>query len=118
MINLANLRAISTNIFGEWKWQPPSWLVWVARHVAHAARFLFANPRRIAALLLLLAASVSGLIWYRNRPVPHYVAVTVTAPGLTEYGEKGISSIKPLVVVFDESAAPLLSVDKAVAKGI
>src|SRR5204862_7076209 len=48
----------------------------------------------------------------------HYVTYVVGAPGLTEYDDKGISSIKPLTILFNESAAPLKSMQKAVAAGI
>src|SRR4051812_31029045 len=94
-------------VFGEWHWQPPVWLAWIARRIALAARFLVADIKRAIALPVLLAAIFWGWVWYKNRPVPHYVTVTVAAPGLTEYGDKGISSIQPLAIRFDESAAPL-----------
>ena len=42
----------------------------------------------------------------------------VSPPGLTEYDDNGISSIKPLKIVFSESAAPLEQMQKAVTSGV
>ena len=65
-----------------------------------------------------LLAAGGGYVWYATRPKPHYVTYVVNAPGLTEYNDNGISSIKPLTIVFSESAAPLKQLQKAVTAGI
>jgi hypothetical protein len=70
----------------------------------------------IAALAAVTAAG--ALTWYKLRPRPHYVEYTVTAPQLTEYDEKGISSIYPLTVEFKEPVAPLAGLDKRLTSGI
>ncbi len=105
-------------VFGNWQWQPPAWLTSVRSRIAQLRRYLMADIRRATAVSLVLAAAIGGWIWYRTRPVPLYVTYSVTAPALTEYGDQGISSIKPLTVAFDDSAAPLEQVDKNVTAGI
>src|ERR1700683_365129 len=136
MTNLASLRAfwaallraftkltaaiswLSARAIGRWEWQPPSWLLWIGRRLAQGYRYLAADAKRAAIVLLVLLAAVGGWVWYKNRPVPHYVTYAVTGPGLTEYNDKGIFSIKPLIVQFTESAAPLQLVDKTITAGI
>jgi hypothetical protein len=114
----AAISTLGAQVIGRWQWQPPAWLMWIGSRLAQAARYLAADAKRAAIVLLVLAGAVGGWVWYKSRPVPHYVTYTLTAPGLTEYDEKGISSIKPLAVRFSESAAPLQQVDKTVTAGI
>ncbi len=114
----AAIKRVSAQLLGQWQWQPPSWLLWVGGQFARAGRFLAADLKRVAALGVAVLALVTGWLWYMGRPKPHYVAYVVTAPGLTEYDEKGISSIKPLTVQFSESAARLQDIDKPLAAGI
>ena len=114
----AGISWLSARVIGRWEWQPPAWVLWAGRRVAQGWSYLAADARRAAAAVLVLIGVTGGWIWYRHRPVPHYVSYTITAPGLTEYGDKGISSVKPLVVQFNESAAPLQQVEKTVARGI
>ena len=115
---IAGISWLGTRVIGRWEWQPPAWLGWFGNRLAQAGRYIAADAKRAGLILLVLASMVGGWVWYKSRPVPHYVTFTVTAPGLTEYDEKGISSIKPLAVQFSESAAPLQQVDKTVTVGI
>src|ERR1017187_3770571 len=115
---IAGISWLGTRVIGRWEWQPPAWLGWFGSRLAQAGRYIAADAKRAGLILLVLASMVGGWVWYKSRPVPHYVTFTVTAPGLTEYDEKGISSIKPLAVQFSESAAPLQQVDKTVTAGI
>ncbi len=103
---------------GRWDWQPPSWLFWIGRQFARAGRYLVADWKRAGIVAFALLAMVGGWLWYKSLPVPHYVPYKITPPGLTRYGDKGISSIEPLVVEFEESAAPLQQVEKTVTAGI
>src|SRR5215469_14628700 len=114
----AGLSWLSVRVIGHWEWHPPSWLPWIFGHIVAGWRFLWADTRRAITAGVNLLSVLSGWVWYKTRPVPHYVTYTMTAPGLTEYGEKGISSIKPFVVEFSESAAPLQQIEKAVTAGI
>lgn len=118
MTNHERLQHLLANVFGHWQWQPPSWLSWSGAHTAHAGRYVLADPRRIAAALLALAGLAGAVVWYKNRPIPHYVTYTVTAPELTEYSDRGISYIHPLDIQFSESAAQLLRIDKTLSDGV
>jgi hypothetical protein len=106
------------NLIGRWQWQAPAWLAWLGGRTARGWRYLAADRSRLAIALVLVIASAGGYAWYATRPTPHYVSYVVSAPGLTEYNDTGISSIKPLKIVFSESAAPLKQLQKAVTTGI
>ncbi|MEO8661548.1 MAG: alpha-2-macroglobulin [Bryobacteraceae bacterium] len=114
----AGIGWLSSRVLGNWEWQPPSWLAWIGALLAGGWRYLVTDFRRLAVVLLVLASAIGGWVWYKSRPVPHYARYTVNAPGLTEYGDTGISSIKPLTVLFNRSAAPLQQVEKNVTAGI
>jgi uncharacterized protein YfaS (alpha-2-macroglobulin family) len=103
---------------GRVQWHAPSWMRWAGDRVGRGRRFVAARPRVGVALGVALIAAVAALTWYLTRPTPHYVTYGVEAPGLTEYDERGIKSIKPLVVTFSESTAPLQFVQRPVTAGI
>ena len=105
-------------IFGRWQWQAPKWVTWTGVRITHGRRYLVANPMRAIGLVIALSAVAAAAVWYANRPKPHYVSYVVSAPGLTEYNDNGISSIKPLRILFSESAAPLKSLQKVVTTGV
>jgi alpha-2-macroglobulin len=106
------------NVFGQVNWQAPEWIGWTGRQLRSAVHYMSADRKRlmIAAIPALVAAA--AMSWFTLRPRPHYVEYTVAAPKLTEYDEKGISAIYPLVVSFGEPAAPLSSLDKRLSAGI
>ena len=105
-------------LVGRWKWQAPPWLPWVGRHSLRTWRNATATRARAAALLTAIIAVAGSGVWWFTRPTPHYVTYSVSPPGLTEYNDNGISSIKPLTIVFSESVAPLARMQKAVTRGI
>ncbi|HWW86414.1 MAG TPA: MG2 domain-containing protein [Vicinamibacterales bacterium] len=102
----------------RWRWQPPTWASFTSSQLRRSWRYLVGKPIRGAVALVAILSASGALTWYATRPKPHYVTFTVVAPGLTEYNEKGISSIKPLKVSFNESAAPLKQLQKAVTTAI
>jgi len=118
LLSLLSLLSFLTRIFGQWHWQPPTWITSLGNRLAAARRYLAADLKRSAALALALITVITGAIWYTTRPKPHYVLYTVTAPALTEYDEKGILKIYPMKVSFDEAAAPLKDIEKRVAAGV
>jgi uncharacterized protein YfaS (alpha-2-macroglobulin family) len=105
-------------LVGRVQWQPPAWGTWTGARLGRGARHLRGHPAQAAGLVALVAAAGYGLYWYRHLPKPHYVAYAVEAPGLTTYDDTGIASIKPLVVTFEEPAAPLKQIEKEVTAGI
>src|SRR5258706_6024358 len=106
------------NLIGRWNWQAPAWLAWTGARSARGWRYLRANRARAAAAAVVVVAVGGGLAWYLTRPTPDYVTYRIDGPGLTEYNDDGISSIKPVTIVFSESAAPLKQLQKAVTAGI
>src|SRR5262245_34745095 len=112
------LSFLTSNLIGQVHWQAPNWLTWSRRQCARAAGYLAADRKRAAFLLAVALALVGGLVWYQNRPIPHYVTYTVTPPALTEYNEKGIFRIYPLQIAFSEATAPLDKIEKPVTAGI
>ena len=105
-------------VFGRWEWQAPRWVGWTGGQMTRGRRYLAAKPMHAVALVVGLVAIGAATYWYVNRPKPHYVTYVVGAPGLTEYNDNGISSIKPLTILFNESAAPLKSLQKVVTTGV
>ena len=105
-------------LVGRWEWQPAGWMSFTAAHTKRGWRYLVAKPARAATFVIVTLSATAAAAWYATRPKPHYVTFTVTAPGLTEYNDKGISSIKPLKVTFSESTAPLKQIQKTVTTGI
>jgi alpha-2-macroglobulin len=104
--------------FGRLQWHAPSWMPWTGDRIARGRRYVAARPRLGIGLAAAVIAAGAALAWYLTRPTPHYVTYAVQAPGLTEYDERGIMSIRPLVVTFSESTAPLQLVQRPVTAGI
>lgn len=115
---LERLEIILTAVFGKLNWHPPSWILWSGSRVRAGARYVAADRRRVIGLAALLVAIAAAATWYRLRPRPHFVEYAVHEPELTQFDEKGVASIKPLLVSFSEPAAPLASLDKRLTTGI
>ena len=117
----ALIRALSwimATLFGSWRWQPPRWISFTAAHIRRGWQYLTAKPARLVAFVAVLLSASGAFAWYATRPRPQYVTVMVNEPGLTEYNDKGIASIKPLTFVFSESSARLADLQKRVTTGI
>jgi hypothetical protein len=112
------LRKSIHNVFGHVQWQAPAWIPWTGARLRKAGRYLVADRKRLIVAALVAVTVAGAVTWYKLRPRPHYVEYTVTAPKLTEYDEKGISSIYPLRVDFAEPVAPLANLDKRLTSGI
>ena len=118
MSMMQSLRRFATTLLGQWQWQAPSWIEWTRRQIRKGQEYFAADRRRIYALAAAVVIIGFAVVFYLNRPKPHYVVYDVTPPGLTEYNEKGISKIYPLRVSFNESAAPLKQIEKRVTSGV
>src|SRR6185369_1780018 len=118
MSTMQSLRRFAAKLLGQWQWQAPPWIEWARRQITRAQQFFAADHRRIYALSAAVVVIGFAVVFYVNRPKPHYVAYDVTPPGLTEYNEKGISKIYPLKVSFNEPAAPLKQIEKRVTTGV
>ena len=105
-------------VFGHVQWQAPEWIRWSGLQFRHAVHYMMSDRKRLIIAALVVVTAAGAVTWYKLRPRPHYVEYTVTAPKLTQYDEKGISSIYPLTIDFDEPVAPLANVDKRLTSGI
>jgi uncharacterized protein YfaS (alpha-2-macroglobulin family) len=112
------IRRLLAAIFGIWTWEAPSWLTWMWIRIARGARAIVAHPVRAGLLALAVSTAAGGTAWYLTRPKPLYVTYKITEPGLTEYNANGISAIKPLTIVFGESAAPLKQIKTVITSGV
>ena len=114
-------RALLTQIFGSFHWQPPRWWQWSAGHLRAGATFVMGNRLASVAAIIagagLVLAAWYGWQWYRNLPQPHRVAYAVEAPALTDYS-KSPMVVSALRVRFTESVAPLANIGKPVTNGI
>jgi alpha-2-macroglobulin len=114
----SDLSEVFTHFAGRLRWEPPDWAV-AAGGRLRTAWYYVAGSRRRAVAVLAGAGVVGGVFyWYLNLPTPHYVAYTIENPGLTEYDDKGISSIKPMKARFVEAVAPLKDIEKQVTEGL
>jgi hypothetical protein len=114
----SGVRWVSQHLIGQWDWDPPVWLTWLANRVRAGARAVRSDWRIAAALTSVVVLCIGGYEWYKHRPRPRYIGVTVTQPALTEWDDNGRKAPKPLLVDFAESAAPLKSVEKPVPAGV
>ena len=108
-------------LFGTLDWAPPPWwaplatrvdrgTAWARRTVPAprpAASRCCASPRRVA----------GGSWWWRTRPQPQYVPVTVEAPTARDLNDPE-SKPAPLVIRFGEPAAPIAAIGAEVGAGL
>jgi hypothetical protein len=104
-------------LIGNVSWSAPAWMpatgVAVRRRPWH-----FAGG--VLTVLVMAAAGWYGWHWYKNRPVPvepDKITFQVQAPDQTDYTTRPIA-IRPLLVTFSGSAAPIELVGKPVTEGI
>jgi uncharacterized protein YfaS (alpha-2-macroglobulin family) len=105
-------------VFGRWQVEVPPWFSWMGARGASGVRVAAANPIGTAVSLIVLAIAIAGYVWYATLPKPHYVQFNISPPPLTTYNDEGVPQIKPLRVMFTESAASLKLVRTAVQTGI
>src|SRR4051812_14334724 len=87
-------------LIGRWRWQPPRWIDVSSRQLRRGGAFVVATRMRLAMTGAIMLVATAAGAWYVMRPEPQYVTFAVQPPGLTEYDERGVMSIKPLTVTF------------------
>lgn len=101
-------------LFGNMTWSCPPWASWVGGRLAAMVRWLKSRPAMALLLLVLLTGiGVGGYYghqWWKNRPQPTAVKVSVTTPKATDPAEQLPPS--PLIIEFSASVAPLPEVGK------
>ena len=119
--NVAESRNALTTVFGNLAWAPPPWWARIARRVDRYLAWARFNRGRAAlsgvAILIAGAALLGGVAWWKTRPQPQFVAVTVAAPAARDLADPN-SKPAPLQLDFAEGAAPLEMVGKEVSVGI
>src|SRR5512132_863393 len=109
------VRRLLVAVFGRVSWELPGWL----RHVGGKLAVLRAHKGKALVALVALAGIVVGgtygLRWYRSRPKPNEIQVSITAPGLTRVAD--VIRPQPVLLDFAGSAAPLKSVGRNVSEG-
>ncbi|HEX2492236.1 MAG TPA: MG2 domain-containing protein, partial [Steroidobacter sp.] len=113
------VRALTT-VFGQLRWQPPSWSVSVSARLRAAAAAAFTwtrhHPRATAGGAIGFAVLVLGGLWlwqwYERQPKPVEVTFAVIAPPATCYACEPPGKPNPLFVRFSASVAPLNRVAK------
>src|SRR6478752_9519445 len=105
------LKDLLRRVVGDFRWAPPAWMQSAGDLGRQLTALIRADPRRsagiLAAVLLVVLASVLGWRWYQSLPKPVEYTVAVTPPDRTciECDPPG----KPNAVVlrFSGSVAPL-----------
>ncbi len=107
-------------VLGPMTWRAPRWALWVADRGRVAFTDARRRPRRallvLAALVAFLGATGYGVRWWKNRPRPIEIAVTVTPPPATAIEER--AKPMPAVIGFSAAVAPLSALGHAVTSGV
>lgn len=120
-----NWGRLSRAVFGDFKYQPPGWLVSTSGSVLDSMR---RGPGVWASVIVVTGVTVvGGYLWYqwqetyKHRPTPvveiREITGKLVAPGVTPI-VKNKPVVQPVVVDFSSSIAPLESVGKTAAKGV
>lgn len=111
-----------TRLFGSFSWQPPNWLLQLARQRKRWKAWLSANPKQGVllglAIVLLAAGGALGSWWYQHLPKPVLTHYQVKPPDATRYDEQGHVQPQPLQIVFDDSVAPVGKLQKTLQEGV
>ncbi len=106
--------------FGSVNYQAPSWIKWCASKLNGLRLAMAQNPIKGVVTLALIAAlgagGWQGWEWYKSRPQPVTVKVTVTAPSRTQIEDNLLPN--PLKISFDSSVAPIEQVGKVTTSGV
>ena len=97
-------------LVGDIAWAAPRWMHLVRRHPGKCAGAL-------AAAIVLASAGWWSWNWYQHRPRPQQTTFQVKAPAVTDYTQE-TPVVRPLVVVFSGSAAPIEQAGKPVKQGV
>ncbi|RBP37730.1 hypothetical protein DES53_113112 [Roseimicrobium gellanilyticum] len=120
-----NWGRLSRAVFGDFKYQPPGWLVSTSGSVLDSMR---RGPGVWASIIVATGVTIAGgygwYHWvekYKSRPTPlveiREITSKLVAPGVTPI-VKNKPVVQPVVLDFSSSIAPLESVGKAATKGV
>ncbi|WP_137937154.1 MG2 domain-containing protein [Chitinivorax sp. B] len=108
-------------VVGDVHWQAPGWLLSLGAGCSRLWGWVRANPKKGGLYGLLLLAVLGcggyGVWWYGHLPKPQMTSYEVKAPPLTAL-EDNKWVVKPLVIEFSESVAPIKEVGKPIKTGI
>jgi uncharacterized protein YfaS (alpha-2-macroglobulin family) len=114
---LSFCRQLTGEIFGKISWRPPSW---INRIAVAWSRATDRHPRLVApvviAIFLVLCGATWMLHWYKNRPEPRCVTVTIEPIPVTKL-EKELT-FPTLDIRFSDSAARLEDLKKTDLQGV
>jgi uncharacterized protein YfaS (alpha-2-macroglobulin family) len=106
--------------FGSVNYQAPSWMKWCGSKLNDLRLAMAQKPIKGVVILALIAAlgagGWQGWEWYKSRPQPVTVKVTVTAPTRTQIEDN--LPPNPLKISFDSSVAPIEQVGKMISAGV
>jgi uncharacterized protein YfaS (alpha-2-macroglobulin family) len=106
--------------FGSVNYQAPSWMKWCGSKLNDLRLAMAQKPIKGVVILALIAAlgagGWQGWEWYKSRPQPVTVKVTVTAPTRTQIEDN--LPPNPLKISFDSSVAPFEQVGKMISAGV
>lgn len=107
-------------IFGSINYQAPAWMKWCSNKLNDLRLAFIQNPVKGLGILALVAALSAGgwqgWTWYKTRPQPVTVKVTVVEPARTQI-EVNLPP-NPVKISFDSSVAPIEQIGKVVTEGI
>ena len=114
------ITAILSFFFGTLQYQAPAWLNWCGAKAKPLRANINANPVKTFGIFVLFIILSAGA-WhafklYQARPKPVETTITVTAPSRTVIEEN--LPPNPLLLVFNQSVAPIATVGKDLLEGV
>ncbi len=121
---LARLWSLASTIlgffFGSVNYQAPAWMKWCGDKLNNLRLSMIQKPIKGLGILALVAALGAGgwhgWEWYKARPQPVTVKVTVTVPTRTQIEDN--LPPNPLKISFDASVAPIEQVGKVISANV
>ncbi|MES1987957.1 MAG: hypothetical protein V4440_07995, partial [Pseudomonadota bacterium] len=114
------LSALLSFFFGSVNYQAPSWMKWCGSKLNPLRLAFIQKPLKGLGILALIATLAAGgwqgWTWYKSRPQPVTVKVTVTVPTRTQIEDN--LPPNPLKISFDSSVAPIEQVGKIISAGV
>ena len=113
---IERIRPALRGLLGEINWRAPPWMLWMAAQLRAVLTLAQQRPRQTATAAAVTLAVLGGGYglwrWYENRPRPIETQFTITQPTRTCYDCDPPGKPAPLLVTFENPAAPLAAAGK------
>lgn len=120
-LSLRSIRWLLHALVGDINWQMPGWLVWlkgsIRQYIDYARVHKGKAALHVVSPIILLVSGLLAWQWYEHLPKPITTSYSLKTPGISTYYADRID-IKPLVINFRRSVAPLQAINTDISAGI